>query len=128
MSTANQAETMPVQPKKPRFYYGWIIVVVSALTDFVSFGAGNNSLGVFLRPMSESLGWSRTLFTGAATLQSLGNVMISPIVGPAHRPARPPLDYAHRRSYSRDKLQPYGQDHRALAVLHSLHGGHRTGP
>ena len=32
--------------------------------------------------MSESLGWSRTLFTGAATLQSLGNVMISPIVGP----------------------------------------------
>ncbi len=82
MSTANQAETLPVQPKKPRFYYGWIIVVVSALTDFVSFGAGNNSLGVFLRPMSESLGWSRTLFTGAATLQSLGNVMISPIVGP----------------------------------------------
>ena len=32
MSTANQAETLPVQPKKPRFYYGWIIVVVSALT------------------------------------------------------------------------------------------------
>lgn len=80
MSSPQVVET--VGAKRPRFFYGWVIVIVSSFTDFVSFGAGNNSLGVFLRPMSEGLGWSRTLFTGAATVQSVGNLLISPIVGP----------------------------------------------
>src|SRR5687768_15999886 len=78
----NTPDTQAVPAKRPRFYYGWVIVIVSSLTDFVSFGAGNNSLGVFLRPMSEALGWSRTLFTGASTVQSIANLAISPIVVP----------------------------------------------
>lgn len=71
-----------VAPKRPRFFYGWIIVAVSSLADLVAFSAGNASFGVFLRPMSDSLGWSRTLLSGAATLQSIVNIIISPILGP----------------------------------------------
>ena len=67
--------------KRPRFFYGWVIVAVSALADLVSFSVGAVSFGVFLRPMSESLGWSRTVLAGAPSIQSLVNVVISPVLG-----------------------------------------------
>ena len=67
--------------KKPRFYYGWIIVAVSFVSDAISAGAGNSSFSVLLKPMSESLGWSRTTFTGAVTLQTIFALLTNPIVG-----------------------------------------------
>lgn len=68
--------------KRPRFYYGWVIVAVSATADMMAFGAGSASFSVFLQPMSAALGWSRTTLTGAATLQSIANLVVSPVVGP----------------------------------------------
>lgn len=67
--------------KRPRFYYGWVVAGICALAETVSLGAGGASFSVFLRPMSEALGWSRTTFTGAVTLQSLATLMIAPAVG-----------------------------------------------
>ena len=68
-------------PTRPRFFYGWVIVGVSSLADLVSFSAGAVSFGVFLRPMSEGLGWSRTVLAGAPSAQSLVNALISPVLG-----------------------------------------------
>ena len=68
-------------PTRPRFFYGWVIVGVSSLADLVSFSAGAVSFGVFLRPMSEGLGWSRTVLAGAPSAQSLVNALISPLLG-----------------------------------------------
>lgn len=66
---------------QPRLFYGWIIVAVAVWANGVSFGAGGSSFSVLLRPMSESLGWSRTLLTGAATAQSIASLFVAPLVG-----------------------------------------------
>jgi hypothetical protein len=42
-----------------RLQYGWVIVAAGALMGCVAVGA-LFSLAVFLQPMSEATGWSRT--------------------------------------------------------------------
>ena len=71
----------PVNARRPRIFYGWIIVLVSAIAETTAFGAGAASFGVFLQPMSTALGWSRATLTGATTLQSLANLSVSPVLG-----------------------------------------------
>ena len=67
--------------RRPRFFYGWVIVFVALLSDFIAVGMGPAAFGVFLRPMSEALGWSRTTITGAVSIQSFANIVVSPVVG-----------------------------------------------
>ena len=64
------------------FYYGWVIV---ASTMSVSFSTRTimavATLSVFVVPMTQELGWSRGLFSGAVSLGGLCAVFISPLVG-----------------------------------------------
>ena len=64
------------------FYYGWVIiantVVVSFSTRTVMAVA---TLSVFVVPMTEQLGWSRALFSGAVSLGGLCAVVVTPFVG-----------------------------------------------
>jgi len=53
-----------------RLQYGWIIVAAGALMGCVAIGA-LFSLAVFLQPMSEATGWSRTGISTAMTLDFL---------------------------------------------------------
>jgi len=53
-----------------RLFYGWIIVGAAMVVTCVGFGA-MFSLGVFLQPMSEAMGWSRTGISTAALLNFL---------------------------------------------------------
>lgn len=50
--------------------YGWVIVAVGALMTCVAFGA-MMSLAVFLQPISETMGWSRSGVSTAATIDFL---------------------------------------------------------
>ncbi|WP_295143164.1 MFS transporter [uncultured Reyranella sp.] len=50
--------------------YGWVIVGAGALMGCVAIGA-LFSLAVFLQPMSETMGWSRTGISSAMTLDFL---------------------------------------------------------
>ena len=50
--------------------YGWVIVGAGALMGCVAIGA-LFSLAVFLQPMSEATGWSRTGISTAMTLDFL---------------------------------------------------------
>ena len=52
------------------FFYGWVIVVVGIVVTCVGFGA-MMSLTVFLQPMSDAMGWSRTGISTAALLNFL---------------------------------------------------------
>jgi MFS family permease len=52
---------------KRRVFYGWIIVGAGVVVTCMGLGA-MFSLGVFLKPMSESMGWSRTGISTAALL------------------------------------------------------------
>jgi MFS family permease len=51
-------------------FYGWVVVVVGIVVTCVGFGS-MMSLGVFLQPMSEAMGWSRTGIATAALLNFL---------------------------------------------------------
>src|ERR1700742_2554418 len=53
-----------------RLQYGWVIVAAGALMGCVAIGA-MFSLAVFLQPMSEATGWSRTGISSAMTLDFL---------------------------------------------------------
>ncbi len=64
------------------FYYGWVIagngVAVSLSARTVMAVA---TLSVFVVPMTQSMGWSLGMFSGAVSLGGLVAVFVSPIVG-----------------------------------------------
>jgi len=50
-----------------KLYYGWVVVAAGALMGCVAIGTVF-SLAVFLAPMSEATGWSRTGISSAMTI------------------------------------------------------------
>src|SRR5215470_6894455 len=54
-----------------KLFYGWVIVGVGIVVTCIGFGA-MLSLSVFLQPMAQAMGWSRTGIAIAATLNFLG--------------------------------------------------------
>ena len=69
------------QSRKPRFFYGWVIVLVIALAQFTQSAEIFPVLSVFLKPMTEEFGWSRSVFTGATTVGTLIGGVIALFVG-----------------------------------------------
>lgn len=67
--------------RKIPFFYGWIIVAAAFLSTFVGGGLQSFTFSVFLEPMSESLGWSRTVLTGALALRIVTAASLAPIFG-----------------------------------------------
>ena len=55
------------KPDSRGIYYGWLIVAASFSITVIGGGIGG-SLGVFALPMSEDLGWSRTLISSAVAV------------------------------------------------------------
>ena len=51
-------------------FYGWVVVAVGIVVTCVGFGA-MRSLSVFLQPIAEAMGWSRTGIATAALLNFL---------------------------------------------------------
>jgi MFS family permease len=56
--------------KSSGFSYGWVVVAVGALMTCVAFGS-MLSLAVFLQPISQDMGWSRSGVSAAATIDFL---------------------------------------------------------
>ncbi|MEE9256816.1 MAG: MFS transporter, partial [bacterium] len=75
----NAASGSPVS-KRPRIYYGWIIVCLS----FLAMGFHNSarfSFGIFQVPLIEEFGWSRGALGGAFALMLGTYALSSPLVG-----------------------------------------------
>ncbi len=53
------------------FFYGWIILGVSALAIFIAGPGQTYSVSMFVDPIISDLGWSRTLVSGMYTTGSL---------------------------------------------------------
>jgi len=68
--------------RRPRLYYGWVIVAVVALGNFSRSAETFPVLGVFLKPMTEEFGWSRSTFSGAMTIGTLLGGFVAVGVGP----------------------------------------------
>lgn len=61
---------MVAEAKKPRFFYGYIIVLVSVIVITIAYGA-QYSYGVFFKPLSTEFGWTRAMTSGAYSLSML---------------------------------------------------------
>jgi len=73
-----------LQPKK-RFFYGWVIVLSCALIYAASVGIFVNCLGIFVKPVTESLGFERGPFTLYATISGTIGMLSMLVYGELYR-------------------------------------------
>ena len=71
----------------PPFFYGWIIVAISMLAGFFSAGVSNITMAVVLKPISDELGWSRSLTAAAVRREQFQVVVLH------HSSDRSPIDW-----------------------------------
>jgi MFS family permease len=71
---------VPTPSARPAIFYGWVIVATTFLIALVTVG-GRSAFGVFVVPMSEAFGWSRSTISLAASLGFLVNGLSQPFVG-----------------------------------------------
>ena len=64
-----------------RFYYGWVIVGVTSMALFAATATAPPVFTLFIAPMGQEMGWSRTLISGAVSLGTLVTVPMLPLVG-----------------------------------------------
>ena len=64
------------------FFYGWVIVVIVVLAGVLAAGVSNITMAVVLKPISDDLGWSRSLTAAAVTMGALFGGILSPLFGP----------------------------------------------
>lgn len=69
-SSLRQAALQPWPTRIP-FFYGWVILGVTGLGMFTSGPGQTYSVSVFVNPIIEELGWSRTTVSGLYTAGSL---------------------------------------------------------
>jgi len=62
-------------------FYGWWIVASCFLLTFTGIGISINSIGVFLKPVSESLGFARGEFSLYFTICALSMMFAAPFMG-----------------------------------------------
>ncbi len=83
MTTGSQTSSDPrtTFANRTPFFYGWAVVVAAGSTVFVRNAAATLTIAVFVFPMSEDLGWSRTLIVGAAAAAGVTSMFVSPLAG-----------------------------------------------
>ena len=64
-----------------RIFYGWVIVGLTFITQFVTMGLAYYSLGVYIKPLSESLAVDRVDIAWAVSIQAIVAAVISPLAG-----------------------------------------------
>ena len=63
-------------------YYGWYIVAVAFVASMMSAGVQAYTLSVFLKPMTEDLGWTRTDLSWGQTIATVVTGLLAFVVGP----------------------------------------------
>ena len=64
------------------FYYGWVIATVAGISGAFISGMTSWGLGIFVTPMQEEFGWSRTLFFLPLAVGALVSAVAGPLFGP----------------------------------------------
>ena len=63
------------------FYYGWVIVGASGTAVFARMAPAITTLSIFIYPLSQEFGWSRTLISGTVTVGAITALVLSPAIG-----------------------------------------------
>ncbi|MBT3941629.1 MAG: MFS transporter [Chloroflexi bacterium] len=67
-------------PKRTGLYRGWPIAVIASLASGLTIGMSGYAYGVFVDPLEEEFGWSRTELNFSLTI-SVISLLIGPFVG-----------------------------------------------
>lgn len=69
------------RPQKPGFYYGWVIVAGAWVMYMLNQAAFTWGFTVFVNPLAEEFGWSRTSITIAWALSLTWGLLLGPWFG-----------------------------------------------
>ena len=72
----------PPTTKRPRIYYGWVMVFVALVSGAFTTGVGVWGPSLFVQSMEAELGWSRTSIYAALTIRTLLSGVFAPFFGP----------------------------------------------
>ena len=64
------------------FFYGWVVVGCAMCSSVVRQTAAVATLSIFLVPMTDEFGWSRTGISGAVSLGGVLGALVAPFIGP----------------------------------------------
>lgn len=67
--------------KKSKYFYGWNIVLIMAITSSMTMALGTLNFGLFIKPMGDELQIGRSYFGWAQTARQLVGGLSSPIMG-----------------------------------------------
>lgn len=71
----------PSTAPRPRLFYGWWIVAASAAVQMFQNAMVMQAFGGYMVLLQRDFGWSKTLLSGAASMQQLQNGATGPVVG-----------------------------------------------
>jgi len=63
------------------FYYGWVVAGSVSLTTMAAMTFAVSTFSVFVDPLTEEFGWSRTQISGAMSVGTLGAAFAGPLFG-----------------------------------------------
>ena len=66
---------------RPRIYYGYYLVGVAFVAQFIATGMYSYVLGSFMEPMTQELGWSRADFTLTRTIGQMVMAVVGIYIG-----------------------------------------------
>ena len=69
-----------LRESKPRFFYGYVVVMAAFIIQVVMFGP-RMSFGVFFKPLLNEFGWTRALISGAFSFSSLMEGLCGILIG-----------------------------------------------
>ncbi len=74
--------TAPTTRPKPRIYYGWYVVTGAFFAHWMGAGIGIPVFGLFFKPMSAELNWTRAMTTLPLVTRNVFSHLAGPIIGP----------------------------------------------
>ena len=74
-------ETSEASTKRALFFYGWRIVALGYIINLMTAGIGSSGFSVFVKPMGDDLGWSRSSIVAASTLNIAAAAVFGHLLG-----------------------------------------------
>lgn len=70
-----------VMPKKPKIFYGWWMVLASAILNFIVGGTFFYGFTLFFNPIREHFRWTYAVVSWAFTFQRIESGVLGPVAG-----------------------------------------------
>ncbi len=67
--------------RRPRFFYGWVVVAGGFLNQVLNSGLGYQGFGTFLLHLEREFGWSKAQLAAARSLMQIENGLMGPVEG-----------------------------------------------